>query len=256
VSTRPGTSTTGSTTRPAAPPGQSLSRYVSDDLKARIGGGEFQPGSKLPGEKELMAQYGVGRNTVREAVQGLVAMKMLDVRPRLGATVLSTAPEQALPRHQLISLMSSELTEDLYEMRLVLETEAAALCARRASAEALDEIRRWHLVYAGEIESGVAPWKTDLEFHDAIARGSGNSVLPLMLGAAADLLAQDRAAAALLRSEVRTAFAQHSLVLEAIEAGDPDLAREHMAVHIRTASEYVKRLREGQATDLDETTLA
>ncbi len=240
--------------RPAVPPGQSLSRYVSDDLVARIGGGEFPPGSKLPGEKELMAQYGVGRNTVREAVQGLVAMKMLDVRPRLGATVLSTAPEQALPRHQLISLMSSELTEDLYEMRLVLETEAAALCARRASSEDLSEIRRWHLVHGGEVDSGLAPWKTDLEFHNAIARGTGNSVLPLMLGAAADLLARDRAAASLLPGEARTAFVQHALVLEAIEAGDPELAREQMAVHIRTASEYVKRLREeGRGADLDET---
>lgn len=211
---------------------------------ARIAGGEFSPGAKLPGEKELMAEYGVGRNTVREAVQGLVAMKMLDVRPRLGATVLSTAPEHALPRHQLVALMSSELTEDLYEMRLLLETEAAALCARRGTAEAVGEIRRWHHVYDEERRTGAAPWQTDLKFHDAIARGSGNSVLPLMLGAAADLLARDRAAAALLRSEVKTAFRQHTLVLEAIEAGDPDVAREQMAAHIETARGYVKRLRE------------
>jgi GntR family transcriptional repressor for pyruvate dehydrogenase complex len=210
---------------------------------ARISSGEFAAGDKLPREKELMVEYGVGRNTVREAVQGLVAMKMLDVRPHHGATVLSTSPEHALPHSQLVALMSSELTEDLYEMRLLLETEAAALCAIRGSTKAIHDIRRWHSKFEEEMRAGKSPWECDLAFHDAIARGSGNSVLPLMLGAAADLLARDRAAAALLPATIKASFQEHTHVLAAIEARDSVQARELMASHIQTASGYVDQLR-------------
>lgn len=225
-------------------PGLSLSRQVSDDLLARIGRGEFGPGDKLPGETELMAYYGVGRNAVREAVQGLVALEMVDVRPRRGAIVLAASPQRALPHHTLTALLSRELTEDLYEMRLLLETEAAARAAARHDPTELAEIRRRHEVMRAEVESGVAPWLSDLKFHYAIANACGNSVLPIMLEAASALLARDRQAAAALVEEAHEAFRQHDEILLAIEAGDPMAARLRMAEHIRTASTYVARLRE------------
>lgn len=236
-------------------PGQPLSRQIADDLIARIGDGEFAPGEKLPGEVDLMAQYGVGRNTVREAVQGLVALQMLDVRPRRGATVLTASPDRALPTRTLSALLSRELTDDLYEMRLLLETEAAARAAARRDPRELQEIRHQHERMQHEISRGTAPWQTDLQFHDAIARACGNSVLPIMLGSASDLLARDRQAAAQLHEEnVHEALGEHGAVLLAIEAGDPVAARQLMADHIRTASGYVARLRELRATNRDGTT--
>src|SRR5882757_8204980 len=160
--------------RPKA--GQPLSRHVGDDLLERIGAGEFRAGDKLPGEVELMAEYGVGRNTVREAVQGLVALRMLDVRPRRGATVLATSPDRALPANILGALLPTEVTE------------AAALAAARATQSQLREVRHHHASYQHQMLAGRAPWEEDLKFHDALAKASGNTVLPLMLGAAADLL--------------------------------------------------------------------
>jgi len=229
--------------RPKA--GQPLSRHVGDDLLERIGAGEFRPGDKLPGEVELMAEYGVGRNTVREAVQGLVALRMLDVRPRRGATVLATSPDRALPANILGALLPTEVTEDLYEMRMLLETEAAALAAARATQSQLREVRHHHASYQHQMLAGRAPWEEDLKFHDALAKASGNTVLPLMLGAAADLLARDRQASALLwEVESSVAYREHDAILRAVEAGDPELARRRMTEHIRTASGYYKRVRE------------
>jgi DNA-binding FadR family transcriptional regulator len=68
---------------------RNLSASIADDLLFKIKSGQYPPGSKVPGEKELMEAYGVGRNTVREAVQSLVTMGYLDVRPRVGARVTS-----------------------------------------------------------------------------------------------------------------------------------------------------------------------
>lgn len=234
-------------------PGQSLSRQVADHLIERIGQGEFGPGDKLPREVDLMAQYGVGRNTAREAVQGLVALHMLDVRPRRGATVLTVSPDRALPKGTLSALLSRELTDDLYEMRLLLETEAAGRAAARRNPRELREIRHHHERMRHQISRGIVPWKTDLQFHDAIAQACGNSVLPIMLESASDLLTRDRKAASRLHDEnVHEALDEHEAVLVAIEEGDPAAARRLMAEHIVTASGYVARLRALRDSDWDE----
>lgn len=229
--------------RPRA--GQSLSRHIAGDLLARIGGGEFAPGDKLPVEIDLMAEYSVGRNTVREAVQQLVALEMIDVRPRRGATVLATSARRAIPMDTLSALLPSDVTEDLYEMRLVLETEGAALAAKRATQNDLREIRYHHANYEQEMLAGRGPWEPDLKFHEALARASHNSVLPLMLGAAAELLVRDRQAnAAVLGPDTSAdAYREHDAVLRAVVAGDADLARQKMAEHINTASGYAERVR-------------
>jgi IclR family acetate operon transcriptional repressor len=109
--------------RPMA--GKGLSHQVHEDLLVRIGAREFRPGDKLPGEVELMNEYGVGRNTIREAIRGLVALRVVDVRPRRGATVLAVSPDLSLPVDVASALVSEKMTDDLYEMR-VLEAAAAA----------------------------------------------------------------------------------------------------------------------------------
>ena len=68
----------------------SLSKTVADDLLARIGRREYKAGDRLPSEHALMAEYGVGRNTIREAMQSLRTLGLVEIRPRLGAKVLAS----------------------------------------------------------------------------------------------------------------------------------------------------------------------
>jgi len=221
--------------------GKALSHQVSEDLLARIGTGEFKPGEKLPGEVDLMDQYAVGRNTVREAIRGLVALRVVDVRPRRGTTVLAASPDLRLPIAVASALVSEKMTDDLYEMRLILETEAAAKAAARADPDELREIRLHHDRYEQIMLSGQAPWYADLDFHNAIARASGNSVLPLMLEGAKDLLERERYANSLLAPDtVQRVFAEHGAVLAAIEAQRPREARRLMRDHIAKVAESVR----------------
>jgi len=68
---------------------QNLSQALSGEILERIRVGEWGPGDRLPSERKPMEQFKIGRNGVREGVQALVQLGVLDVRPGVGTTVLA-----------------------------------------------------------------------------------------------------------------------------------------------------------------------
>ena len=108
---------------------QTLSQAVSAAVLERIRSGEFGPGDRLPTEKMLMEEYGVGRNSVREAVQALVTLGLVEVRPGRGATVIGIESENALDAETLSALLKEEAVDDLYAFRRLLEAETSACAA-------------------------------------------------------------------------------------------------------------------------------
>ena len=112
---------------------QTLSQAVSAAVLERIRSGEFGPGDRLPTEKMLMEEYGVGRNSVREAVQALVTLGLVEVRPGRGATVIGIDSENALDSETLSALLKEEAVDDLCAFRRLLEAETSACAALRAT---------------------------------------------------------------------------------------------------------------------------
>src|SRR4051794_2917676 len=106
---------------------RNLSQAVGEELLSAIREGRLRPGERLPPERELMERFSVGRNTIREAIQSLAAMGVLDVRPGRGTMVLSTPKESALDAATLAALLDDQTVLDLYEFRLLLEVETAGL---------------------------------------------------------------------------------------------------------------------------------
>src|ERR1700751_6000810 len=96
---------------------QTLSQAISAAVLERIRAGEFGPGDRLPTEKMLMEQYGVGRNSVREAVQALVTLGLVEVRPGRGATVIGVESENVLDAETLAALLKQEALADLCTFR-------------------------------------------------------------------------------------------------------------------------------------------
>lgn len=226
--------------------GKGLSHQVSEDLLVRIAGGEFRPGDKLPGELQLMEEYGVGRNTIREAVRGLVALRVVDVRPRRGATVLASNPDLRLPSGVASALVSDKMTDDLFDMRLIIETEAAARAAGRRDPDELREIRRHHERFHQMMLSGQLTWAADLDFHGAIARATGNSVLPLMLESAWELLAKERFSNSFVRPDTQRVYDEHDGIVVAIEEGRRRDARKLMDDHLSRVARTLKEHRARQ----------
>jgi DNA-binding FadR family transcriptional regulator len=146
-----------------------------DTLRERITAGEWPVGTRIPPEPALAALLGVGRNTVREAVQSLVHAGLLARRQGSGTYVLSTSELTVTIGRQIADAHQ----RDVVEVRRSLEVEAARLAAHRRTATdvaVLLQMRdaRAHAHALGDLDAMVS---TDLELHLAIARTARNPVL-------------------------------------------------------------------------------
>jgi len=144
-------------------------------LRQQITSGAWQVGTRIPAEPELAELIGVGRNTVREAVQSLVHAGMLERRQGSGTYVLSDSElGQAMGRQ-----LAGAHQRDVLEVRRSLEVEAARLAALRRTDAHVAELRalrdRRAAAYAGGELDGMV--EADLDLHRMIARAAQNPVL-------------------------------------------------------------------------------
>ncbi|HSV40244.1 MAG TPA: FCD domain-containing protein [Nocardioidaceae bacterium] len=220
-----------------------LSKSITDELLARISRGDFGPGDQLPTETELMVEYGVGRNTVREAMQALRALGIVEIRPRLGARVLESAGENVLATSAISRLLRDGTVDELYDVRLVLEPAAAERAARNRSEEDLLAIKRALTHFRVAYEMGENVFEADIAFHAAIAQASGNSMLARILSPMADVLAEARRATGTLPEAVELALHEHDLIAAAIEAKSARSARAAMTTHIKSGIWAINELK-------------
>jgi len=219
---------------------RTLSQAVTEAVLDRIRAGEFRPGDRLPTEKGLMDQYDVGRNAAREAMQALVAMGLIEVRPGRGATLLAVEAS-GMDTDTVTALLSDEAIENLYEFRRLLEVETAARAAERAGDEDVAEIhtalKRWQreVTRTGENYSVL-----DDEFHAAIARASHNPLFLTMLNAVSDLIDRGRQISARVPWSFERARVEHDEIYAAIAAHEPEQAADAMRVHLDGAIEAIR----------------
>jgi GntR family transcriptional regulator, transcriptional repressor for pyruvate dehydrogenase complex len=216
---------------------ESLSKTVADDLLVRIRRGEYNVGDRLPTEHVLMRDYGVGRNTVREAMQSLRTLGIVEIRPRLGATVLDGGAQNALASAAVSVLLGDRSVDELYELRLILEPAAAEKAAVRRTDEDLLLMRRALTHFRVAHEMGTPVWQADIEFHQAIVDASGNAMLAKVLAPVTELLSNARQATGTLPAAVELALGQHDEIAAAIEA-------RAMTIHIEAGIRAVTQLRE------------
>ena len=192
-----------------------------DELRERITTQEWPVGARIPPEPALADLLGVGRNTVREAVQSLVHAGLLERRQGSGTYVLS--------RSELAVTMGRQIADarqrDVVEVRRALEVEAARLAARRrtpgdSSALLARRDERSAAYRAGDLDAMVA---TDLALHRAIVRAGANPVLTELYE---NLLAA-------IGENIRFNFVtdthghdSHDALVEAIVAGDHERAAD------------------------------
>lgn len=215
--------------------------------------GRLRVGDRLPPERELAEIFQVSRASVREALRVLEAFGILSARRGTGAesgSIVSAQNESPLSGllRLYASLLQMPLT-DLLEVREVLEMLTARLAAERVGAE---EIERLQSIIEG-MRNCVEPEEfltLDTEFHLAMARASGNSVAPLLLGALRDAIARQmlRAFKALEASgkwvsERNALIREHAVLVETVSKRDPDAAAQAFRQHVR---DFYKRALEDQ----------
>lgn len=220
---------------------RSPSSAVTHRLLQQLLSSSMRPGDRLPGERAIAEDLGVGRSAVREAISALEVLGIVETRAGSG-TYLRSSTSELLPSTLSWSLlMDQERTADLNVVRGALERSAAQIAARIATAEqgqelvALVEAQR---EAAGDAEEYVA---ADIAFHRVLALIAGNSLLAELLATTRTLLRIwfDRAVDD--REDIERAIQEHEAIAQAVVAGDPHAAAEAMERHMVTASERILR---------------
>jgi GntR family transcriptional repressor for pyruvate dehydrogenase complex len=239
-------------TRDVSPPAAGrprLSTIVRDRLLAEIRAGVWQPGDRLPTEPELEARFGVSRTPVREAMQSLRLMGVVDISPRRGTTLRSIPSGPMLEFTLMSGTMDPQRSiADIIEFRLVVESATTSLCAERASVRQLAGIRTLltRNAAAATKRDPALVQRIDVEFHAAIAAGAGNPVFQSAIQAVSDLLANlRRVTGGTIPGASMAALAEHEAIYDAVVDRDGPRARSAAERHItNTYARYRRSLQE------------
>lgn len=213
-------------------PRADMSSLISD-LTDRIEGGEWAAGDRLPPERDLARAYGVARNTLRRALDGLEEQGRL-VRHVGRGTFIQAAPAGAT-LNDFGSRIRDASPEDLMEVRLIIEPEVAALATARATASDLREIEQ--AFRASLAAKGVAEFEVwDARFHLAIFHAARNSLLLDYCRAINAARNQPRWHKLKQRSvtpDRRNLYNRHhGDIMVALSERDPDAARKATHAHL------------------------
>jgi DNA-binding FadR family transcriptional regulator len=232
-----------------------LHQQLMQQLLDAIAHGRHPAGERLPPEMELARQLGVSRGVVRELLRSLEDRGVVSIRHGRGAWVRPTSEWNVLDAEVLAALMPTPasigvLTHYL-ECRRILETEAAALAAQRASgkdlsdmADALARMSDLAVTSQTDAEDNRHFHEADIAFHGAMFRASGNQVLPRVVEPIQRAMMTLRPHLALHpEHRLRKTLPEHKAILAAIADHDPDRAREAMSAHLATVDDYLREYR-------------
>jgi DNA-binding FadR family transcriptional regulator len=211
-----------------------LYRQIAEQLRALIAGGEWPLGSRLPPERDLSAQLGVSRPSVREALIALEVEGLVEVR--MGSGIYVTALEPAPAARSAADALGPF---DIIRARALIEAELAAVAARECTPVLLKRLRAGIKAMEDDIARGVMPLRGDREFHLALAEASGNAALVRVVAELFDernnpLFEQLGRHFENARSW-RAAVAEHRAVLRAVAAGEVAAARRAMQSHLQNS---------------------
>lgn len=215
-----------------------LYQQIADQIRELIERGGFEPGTRLPPERDLAQQLGVSRPSLREALIALDVEGRVEVRSNSGVFV-SAAPQGPAAAARRTAAMG-ESPSQLMEARSVIEGEVVVLACARTTGAQIERLRQLLEAMGADIERRRARVDLDREFHLTLAEMSGNAVLAQMVGELFDERHSPISAKISSRFENtrtwKSALQEHEAILKAIEARDPIAAQAAMRAHLQASA--------------------
>ncbi|UOM35800.1 GntR family transcriptional regulator [Acuticoccus sp. I52.16.1] len=208
----------------------SVGEKVYSTLRRRLMSGYYEPGSKLK-EEVVAADLSVSRTPVRAAIHRLIAEGLLEPAPKRGA---------------LVTPWGAQDVEDIFNLRIMLEGYGASLAAKNATREEVDRLEALNEEIAAAVDSEREDrlqviHTANLDFHTGLYEASRSPHLrtfgvklleyPLVIGG---FYIYDR-------DDMIESVRQHSEIVAALRAGNPDWARAAIACHLAAAIERFRR---------------
>ena len=214
---------------------ETVSGQIRFQLLHRMTTGELAPGSQMPSERALSEQFAVARTSVREAMQGLVSMGVVERRGNR-SYVAEHLPDVKVEQQEA----HTSFVADLFETRRLLEVPIFELAAGRADDAARAAVADLGRRFDEDLELDDFR-RLDREFHTTIAASCNNPLLIELYGKVLDQLFRSHEFDTLLRAEqnrdevkriVTESSAAHRAIAKAFAAGDADRCRAESVKHL------------------------
>jgi GntR family transcriptional regulator, transcriptional repressor for pyruvate dehydrogenase complex len=219
------------------------SSSISDQIRQAIVTGKLTEGERLPPERELAEQFGVSRVTVRDALRGLEAMGLIEVRVGARGGAFVTIPSESIVGQTMsdMMVMSAVSPEDIVEARLVVELGTVTLACIRATDEDIARICELAERAADALRKKTYTRELSWDFHALLVAAAHN-------GALGGLSASFRTSLSMHPIRTREGAAahartveEHQRILAALERRDASTARREMAHHLLRGTDLEKR---------------
>jgi DNA-binding FadR family transcriptional regulator len=223
-----------------------LFEQVVDVLEQRICDRELLAGAELPSERRLMAEFGVGRTAIREALFHLQQVGLLDLRA--GSRARVTVPNAEVVMTSLSGSAKYLLSDDngirhFQDACALFETGLARDAARSATARDIRHLRAALDANYNSIGDILRFDESDVAFHYAIATIPRNPIYVVIHRAIIDWLVDQRRVTLSYPGQNRVAFDAHVAIFEAIKVHDPELADARMRSHLDQVAKLYWKVR-------------
>ena len=222
---------------------RTLTDQVRQQLENLIVGDSILPGDRLPSEKAMSAKMGVSRSVVREAIQQLTAQGLVETRTGSGiyvralGTHLVTEPMNLLLRSRRFG------TEEILEVREVLEVKIAGLAAERAQPVDIEAMQSTIDALTNTQLTPSEYAETDVAFHNRLAAAAGNPLFSVLSNSINDVMIKIRLRAFSVDGieAARRAAYYHGRILGKVAAGDVEGPRQAMTEQLVEARDTLWR---------------
>jgi GntR family transcriptional repressor for pyruvate dehydrogenase complex len=212
------------------------STQIMQQIRGAIMQGKLKPGQALPQEKELVAEFGVSKHTLREALRSLEALGLLTVRRGAGGGPVVNEIDWISARDYFASFLHFQKVTltDISEVRKLVEPYIAGKAARLITPDNLAELRAVHENCVQAFHSGedVVRNETEVMFHVLLGKYAANPFLWVVLDFVNNMLADAKHKLKPGRDFSAKVIEEHQRILDAIEAKAPEKAAQAMYEHI------------------------
>ncbi len=224
--------------------------HVIEQIQNMVMTGVLQKGDKLPSERDLVEQLGVSRASIREAIRALEMIGLIESRQGEGNFIGGDINSSFFEPLSVMFMLNDGKSEDVLELRRVIEVEAAALAAGHITEEGKVELNRLMLELK-EAKNEDESAKVDKALHYTIAKISGNYLILILLNTISSLMESfiRDARGMILREESQREMLieQHQKICDSIIQENPNAAVKAMREHLQTINQTMIELKNQQA---------
>jgi DNA-binding FadR family transcriptional regulator len=217
-----------------------LSDQVTRALARRIANREIGEGVPPPTELEICQEFGVSKATAREVIRSLAERGFVEVRQGRRMQVRNSSEWNQLDPLMIELIDDPEIARaylaDVHYVRTLIEPEVAARAALSANDGQIARVRESVELMTTLTDDPDAYLEADVAFHRELAAATGSVILAFVLDSLGELQRLSRRVTNRLLKRLPEATREHKLIVDAVEAREPERARKAMRAHLKTVA--------------------